>query len=102
MKKISAEYKDIFNNMNIKNWFKQLALEEPIIFSILIGNNSLLKTILSIYKETGNQFYDNFANVSTFLNTENNIINFSFDLDLLNKNKYTEKKLGDLIEILLK
>ena len=39
MKKISAEYKDIFNNMNIKNWFKQLALEEPIIFSILIGNN---------------------------------------------------------------
>ena len=62
----------------------------------------LLKTILSIYKETGNQFYDNFANVSTFLNTENNIINFSFDLDLLNKNKYTEKKLGDLIEILLK
>lgn len=67
----------------------------------------LLKTVLNIYKETGNQFYDNFSNTSIFLNIDienDNItsISFSFDLDLLNKNKLTEEKLSNLIEILVK
>lgn len=34
-----VEYKDIFDNQNTSNWFKILALKEPLAFVTLIGDN---------------------------------------------------------------
>ena len=34
-----AEYKDIFENINVQNWFKMIAIKEPLAFSAIIGDN---------------------------------------------------------------
>lgn len=33
------EYQDVFENINVQNWFKNLALNEPLAFTALIGDN---------------------------------------------------------------
>lgn len=50
----NVEYKDIFNNLNVQNWFKMIAIEEPLAFSIIIGDNR--KNFKKIYGQpTGNE-----------------------------------------------
>lgn len=34
-----TEYWDIIENITVQNWFKMLAIKEPLAFSALIGNN---------------------------------------------------------------
>ena len=35
----SVEYQDVFDNLNVQNWFKTLAIAEPLAFSTLVGDN---------------------------------------------------------------
>ena len=39
IKQAISEYNDIFENINVQNWFKLLALKEPLAFSAIIGDN---------------------------------------------------------------
>lgn len=46
-------YRDIFDNVNVQNWFLMLALKEPLAFSSMVGDNSQkFKNIFNNFKYT--------------------------------------------------
>lgn len=49
----STPYCDIFENINVQNWFLMLALKEPLAFSAMVGDNSQkFKNIFNNFKYT--------------------------------------------------